>query len=225
MSIRKPPSQLTTPNYVTLKKGTTIERVHNRNFAANAFNPCQGNPTRFAPIHDKNGVCIPSLYAGETFEAAVFETIFHDVPAKARRKSVPQKKITDSNHGHLEVMCDLNLVSLREPDLNAWRIKRNQLISSSPKLYSGTAEWAEAIHHQFSKAEGLVWTSNQCDPASAYLFFGDRVKPKDLKIILTRIGLTDAQFRKDVHDIGKRSRIRITVLTSTVIASDLFVND
>ena len=26
---------------------------------------------------------MPFLYAGETFEAAVYETIFHDVPARA----------------------------------------------------------------------------------------------------------------------------------------------
>jgi len=125
---------MSSPNYVTLRQGILIERVHNSNFAANAFNPCKGNPTRFAPIHDSSGACVPSLYAGDSFEAAVFETIFHDVIASIRRKKVPQKKVNDCSQGRLEVLRDLKLVSLREPDLKAWRINRNQLISSSPKL-------------------------------------------------------------------------------------------
>lgn len=211
MSIRKPPIPLSSPNYVTLKKGTRIERVHNSSFAANAFNPCKGNPTRFAPIHDASGACVPSLYAGDTFEAAVFETIFHDIVARARRKKVPLKKVTDSAQGRLEVLRNLKLVSLREPDLKAWRIKRNQLISSSPKLYADTAKWAEAIHHQFADAEGLEWTSNQCDPATSYLFFGDRVDRSDFKVVYTRDGGADSSFRKEVKDIGTRSGIRITL--------------
>ncbi len=202
---------MSSPNYVMLKPGTLIERVHNSTYAANVFNPCKGNPTRFAPIQDTSGACVPSLYAGESFEAAVFETIFHDVVARAKRKKVPQKKVTDSAQGRLEVLRNLQLVSLREPDLKAWRIKRNQLISSSPKHYAETADWAEAIHHQFSNADGLEWTSNQCDPATSYLFFGDRVDSSDLKIVYTRDGATDSSFRKEVKDIGKRANIRITL--------------
>ena len=40
MAIRKPDNPLAAPNLVTLKKGAVLERVHNRNFAANRFNPC-----------------------------------------------------------------------------------------------------------------------------------------------------------------------------------------
>jgi len=196
---------------VRLRQGILIERVHNSKFVTSEFNPCEGNPTRFAPVHDSSGACVPSLYAGESFEVAVFETIFHDVIASVRRKKVPQKKVNDCSQGRLEVLRDLKLVSLREPGLKAWRINRNQLISSSPKLYAETAEWAEAIHHQFSDAEGLEWTSNQCDPASSYLFFGDRVDSSDFKLVYSRVGATDPGFRKEIKDIGKRAGIGITI--------------
>jgi hypothetical protein len=211
MNIRKPDNPLTAPNTVILKMGAVLERVHNRKFKANSFNPCLGNPTRFAPIKDKNGHCVPSLYAGETFEAAVFETIFHDVPAKAKRKRVPKKKVEETAQGRLETKRDLTLVSLREPDLKRWRIKRAQLIATSPKVYLQTAAWAEAIHHQFPNVDGLEWTSNQCDPATAYLFFGDRVQASDFSIMYTRDGLTDPTFLQEVRQIGRRSDIRITV--------------
>lgn len=211
MTIRKPGNTLGPPNTVILKKGVVLERIHNRNFAADSFNPCQGSPTRFAPIRDGNGQCVPSLYAGETFEAAVFETIFHDVPAKAKRKRVPRNKVEDSVQGQLEVIRDLTLVSLREPDLKRWRITRSQLITTAPKHYASTAEWARAIHLQFPNVEGLEWTSSQCDPATAYLFFGDRVQSGNFRIIYVRDGLTDPGFLHDVMEIGNRSGIRITV--------------
>ncbi len=210
MAIRKPENQLSAPNTAVLKMGTVLERIHDRNFAANRFNPCHGNPTSFALIQDRKGQCVPSLYAAETFEAAVFETIFHDVPAKAKRKRVPMNKAEDSAQGRLEVVRDLTLVSLREPDLKRWRIRRRQLIAAAPKHYADTAEWAKAIHVQFPNVGGLEWTSSQCDPATAYLFFGDRVQSGDFTVVYVRDGL-DPSFLHDVIRIGRRSDIRITV--------------
>ena len=211
MSIRKPPANLASPNPVTLGGGTRIERVHTSNYASNAFNPCQGGPTRFAPIRDKSGHCVPSLYAGATLEAVIFETIFHDVPANAKLKTVPRTAVTKRTHGTLEVQRDLKLASLRAADLKKWHIKRNELIATSPKLYLKTAEWAEAIHHQFPDFEGLEWTSNQCDPDTAYLFFGDRVSSGDFIVVSARDGQADPSFLSDVRAAGRRSAIRITV--------------
>ncbi len=211
MSIRKPTSNLAAPNSVVLAKGTRIERVHDSNYGANAFNPCKGGPTRFAPIRDSSGNCVPSHYGGETLEAVIHETIFHDVPAKAKRKTVRRADVVNRTHSTLEVTRDLNLASLRAPDLKKWRIRRNDLITTSPKLYPGTAAWAEAIHHQFPNIEGLAWTSNQCDPDTVYLFFGDRVSVGDLVILSARDGQTDPSFLTDVRVAGQRSEIRITV--------------
>ena len=60
MSIRKPPATLAEPNVVTLDAGALVHRVHDRNYGANAFNPCKGSPTRFAPVYDAAGDCVPS---------------------------------------------------------------------------------------------------------------------------------------------------------------------
>ncbi len=117
-----------------------MHRVHDRNFAAGSFNPCKGAPTRFAPIDDVNENCIPSLYAADTLEAAIFETIFHDIPAEGgKRRTVPKTLVQSRAHGQLKVLRDLYLASLRSPDLRRWRISRNSLLASSPKLYPATA--------------------------------------------------------------------------------------
>ena len=211
MSIRNPPASLVSPNTVTLKAGTSLERVHDRRFRANEFNPCKGAPTRFAPIRDLQGDCVPSLYAGDTLESAIYETIFHDVPVKARRKTVSRTLVQGRAHGRLEVLRDLRLASLRGPDLRKWRVSRESLITTSTGLYRDTARWAEAIHHQFADVEGLVWTSNQCDPDTACLFFGDRVASADFRVALARDGMLDAGFLSDVRRAGRRSGITITV--------------
>lgn len=211
MTIRKPGQALAKPNSVKLSKGTRIVRVHDRNYGATQFNPCVGNPTRFAPIHDTNGTCVPSLYAADTLEAAIYETIFHDVPAKAARKTMRKQSVLARAEAWLEVQRDLNLVSLRQADLKKWKISRAALIASSPKLYSQTKDWAEAIYGQFPNAEGLEWTSNQCDPDTAYLFFGGRVKATDFKVVSSRDGGTDQSFMGDVRRFGQRSGIKLTL--------------
>ena len=209
MSIRKPPDSLEFINDAILNAGALIERIHSSDYAGNTFNPCKGNPGRFSPINDKHQNCVPSLYAGETFEVAVFETIFHKISARNRHKRVRKQDISKTAHVKLKVGRNLRLGSLREPDLKAWGIGRNQLISSSPKLYPQTAKWAQSIHHQFEHLDGLEWTSNQCDPYTAYLFFGDRVTSNDLEIVYSRDGKSSISLFKDVRSIGMRSGITI----------------
>ncbi|MCE2452384.1 MAG: RES family NAD+ phosphorylase [Nitrospinae bacterium] len=133
MSIRIPPSALAEPNLVTLEAGALVHRVHDRNYGAVDFNPCRGSPTRFAPVYDAAGACVPSLYAADTLEAAIHETIFHDVPVTAKRKTVPRTLAQSRAHARLEVLRDLRLASLRGPDLKRWRIGRSSLIGASPK--------------------------------------------------------------------------------------------
>lgn len=180
-------------------------------FSGNGFNPCQGSPTRFAPISDKNGDCVPSLYAGSTFDCACYETVFHDVPPSAKLKTVPKQNVTTRSHTTLKPGRSLTLANLRAVDLKKWSISRQGLIASSPKLYLQTARWAEHIHRQFPTVDGLCWTSNQCDPDTAYLFFGDRVSEADLVVVTTRDGLHDPSFLADVRSAGLRGGIRITI--------------
>lgn len=211
MPVDEPPIRLSYPNIVLLPTDALLERVHDLNYEPIGFNPCQGALTRFAPIHDARGNCVPSLYAADTLEAAIYETVFHDVPVVAKCKTVRRTLIQNRAHSRLRILRGLCLASLRGPDLRQWDISRNSLIATSPKLYRNTARWAEAIHHQFPDIEGLLWTSNQCDPDTAYIFFGDRVFSEDFELLQTRSGMDDTTFLSDVRRAGKRSGIGITV--------------
>ena len=210
-SLPRPPAVLAKPNLTLLEAGAQLHRVHDRGLAPNAFNPCQGGPTRFAPIRDGNGRCVPSLYAGRTLVSAIYETVFHDVPAAVEHKTVPRYQIHRRSHGTLQLRRAIRLANLRAADLRKWNVTRADLIASPPTCYGLTVEWARAIHGRFPDVEGLIWTSNQCDPDDVLVLFGDRVAEADLEIAAVRDGGSDASFLEDVRVAGERAGIRITV--------------
>ena len=211
MTIKRPPSPLTAPTYKTVPKGRTLHRVHQTAYRAAEFNPGLGGKTRFAPFDDPSGHPVPSLYAGSTLQAAIHETIFHDIPANAKLKTVPKQNVLLRTHSKIKTDRKLKLVELRNVTLGKWGISRRDLIASSPKLYAETVLWAAAIHNDFPTAEGLIWTSNQCDPDDAYLFFGDRVGEADFSLVASRDGATDKSLQRDVRKEGRRRGIILTV--------------
>lgn len=209
-TVPDPPPRLDPPNVMELTDGELLHRVHDRRFDGNAFNPCRGNRTRFAPIRDPYDRCIPSLYAADTVQAAIYETILHDVPLRAPRKSVPHGRLQHRRHSTLLVRRTLRLASLRAPDLLRWRVRRETLIASLPTQYRRTSLWAKAVHDQFEDVDGLVWTSNLCDPDTALLLFGDRVAATDLMVTGTREG-SDGSFAQDVRKAAQRSSILVAL--------------
>ncbi len=211
MTIRKPPSPLTRPQFSVLPSGTALHRVHRTTWGATEFNPGLGGPTRFAPFTDSTGAPVPSLHASATPRAAIHETIFHDVPANATTKTVRLNEVQIRTHSELLTNRDLRLVELRNVTPGRWGISRRDLISSSPAAYGQTVLWAEAVHHDVPDADGLVWTSNQCDPDDACLFFGDRVRESDFTAVRSRDGATVKSFVKDVRDEGRRRGITLTI--------------
>lgn len=207
--VPKPPPTIGLVNPWLLRKGRRIHRVYDERFAADSFNPCLGNPTRFAPI-SSHGKCVASMYAAETFECAAFETIFHDVPVKAKIRMVPLSNIVGRAYAELRLKRALKLGALFVPDLKSLGLKRSQLIDATAKWYVQTARWAEAIHEQYKDLEGLVWTSRQCDPDTAYLFFGDRVSSHDFEVTPSPASIThSATLLASLRKFGLRAGITI----------------
>ena len=206
--VPNPPTRLGEPNICVLTEGTVAHHVHTHEFPGDAFNPCEGGPSRFAPIHNKRDECVPSLYAATCVEAAIYETLFHDIPHEARRKTIPRTKVEDRRHTTLQLRRNFRLVSLRAPALLKWKVS-SALVWGPPKQYGATARWAKAIHDQFQDVQGLIWTPRRCDPHSAMLFFGDRTAEADLQVVGVRDG-RDSSFLRDVREAGDQAGIVIT---------------
>ena len=137
--------------------------------------------------------------------------MFHDVSPKAPFKTVPLADVVTRSHSEVILRRDLVVIELRAPDLKKLGLAHGELVSAPASEYAATALWAKAFHGQFSDIDGLVWTSNQCDPESAYLMFGDRVLETDLHIQATRDAAVDPSLVVDIRKAGERAGIVITL--------------
>ena len=91
-----------------------------------------------------------------------------------------------------------------------WGIRRETLIGGLPTQFGRTSLWAKAVHDQFDDVDGLIWTSNLCDPDAALLLFGDRVEAAHLQVTGAREG-SDGSFLRDVRKAARRSNILISL--------------
>ena len=203
------PTKLLAPNIFKLKQFSIVHRIHDRNYLGDSFNPSQHKESRFSPIWNSDRAIIPVLYVASTLEAAVCETILHDLPPHCKFKKIRISTIAGLSHSVLQVKKDFSLVLLRNSDLRKWNISRTELINSTSDQYHETARWAETINRQFPMVDGLIWTSNQCDPDDAMIFFGNRVSSGDFDLVATREGASNTSFIDDISRIGERSNIEI----------------
>lgn len=152
---------------LTLVPGHRMFRVHSNRFEPNQFNPGFGAPTRFAFF----GVpTVPVLYAAETEDAAICETILHDVPM-AGGAVVPAQYV-EKVASSITVNRPLRLARLHGTGLRRLGVEAEQVTSTTAKHYPRTVLWAEASYT--AGFDGVAYMSKRCNSDEAYVFFGDR---------------------------------------------------
>jgi hypothetical protein len=154
------------PATATLSAGQLLYRVQSATRTATDFNPGFGSPTRFGFFGNP---VVPILYAAETEDAAIAETLLHDVPAAGGL--LPYDQYASKVLVRLELTRSLRVAVLHGTGLR--RLKVTAELTSGPASdYRSTVRWAQAAHD--AGFDGLVWMSRQCNDAKAYVFFGDR---------------------------------------------------
>jgi len=157
------------PQTATLDVGTQLYRVFTaaEGRTAATFNPGFGAPTRFAffgtPV-------IPVLYAAATEEAAVAETLLHDIPVSGG--ILPYDKYARTVMARLQVARPVRVGILHGLGLRQLKVTAADLTASGAETYPETVKWAQAAHD--AEFDGLVWMSRLCNDAKAYVFFADR---------------------------------------------------
>jgi hypothetical protein len=209
--IPPPPDPFPAINRHPLPVGSELHRIHSAARTATGFNPGLGLPTRFAPLMRADGYRVPTAYAAMDYECAAHETIFHEIPFDAARKTIALDKVEPLSHSVLRTRRELVLATLFEPDLNAWGLTRRQLIDTLAVDYPRTARWALAIHQAEVDVDGLVWTSRRCDPQQAYLLFGDRVAGADLEPFAETRIIASNDALAALRGFGARAGITLTL--------------
>lgn len=158
------------PEVTELAVGHHLYRVHGNGRGATEFNPGFGSATRFAFFTDADDDTVPILYAADRPDAAVAETLLHDIPATGG--ILAYDDYAQRIMSRITTTRSLRLATLHGLGLRRLGITADQVSSSPASTYPETVEWARAAHRQ--DLDGLVWMSRQCNDARAYVFFGDR---------------------------------------------------
>jgi hypothetical protein len=192
-----------------LPADSRLHRIHGVRWRGGQFN-ASVRRSRFAPIADEDGHRIPVLYAGATFDVAVYESLFHAVGPGPDSRTWPASRIEIVAHSVLKTERDLQLAPLFRRNLIAWNITDKELVQAPARYYDRTATWGEAVHRSISDADGLVWISSREGGERCCVFFGDRVAEHDF-VVVTRRATADETFLADVRRSARRGDITITI--------------
>lgn len=155
------------PEIITLPAGETLYRVHSRKRPGAQFNPGIGAPTRFAFFGDP---AVPALYAAQTKQSALAESLLHDVPMLGGQ--LTPRIYRDKRMSVLNSVRELRLASLMGLGLRRLGVTAEQVTTTAAAHYSRTVLWAKAAHE--AGFDGMSYMSLQCNSDRAYVFFGDR---------------------------------------------------
>lgn len=160
-----------------IPSGTVLYRVHQKRFPADSYNPVPSHRYygggRFDSTKDDR---YPYLYAGETVDVAIAETLLRDlIPNDSGVRQLPVARIAGRRISAIRVQQKLEIVSLRSgTDLGA--VSQDMwLTSCDPHDYAQTRHWGHWIRAQASLAQGYAWLSRREPGLSAYVLFGDRI--------------------------------------------------
>lgn len=190
---------------VNFARGQTLHRIHHQKYLATHFNSSAAGNARFSPIKNITGETIPTLYAGSSKDCAFMETIFHDVPFSPGFKTLDKHKLNGQLYSTITIAQDLTLIDLSSISLRKLGITRTQLIDTEKDQYPVTRLWAETLHHQCPRAQGLLWVSRQDDSARALVLFADRIPANTVQQLGTSQSLTeDPVIYADMLDLAAR---------------------
>ncbi|WP_343600518.1 RES family NAD+ phosphorylase [Mycobacterium sp.] len=155
------------PATATVPAGHLLYRVLSATRTATDFNPGLGAATRFGFFGDP---VVPILYAADTEDAAIAETLLHDIPIEGG--VLPYDRYAGAVLVRLKLTRQLCVAVLHGTGLRRLRVRADDVTTSPASAYPATVRWAQAAHTV--GLDGLVWMSRMCNDAKAYVFFGDR---------------------------------------------------
>lgn len=200
----------TTPAFRDWPAGLEIVRVHDMDYPSNRFHPgVRAEPAgRFHFFEDAAGASVPALYGAEGEDAAIAETVFHDVPP-GPRAVVYGRRLAPLGIARLRPERDLRLVELLGHGLRRLGLRGPHLTATDAVAYPHTVRWTAALHASFPGIDGLLWMSRQFNAEKALVLFGDRVAEVELQVVADPRPLLAGPGRLAVERAANRAGIAI----------------
>jgi len=189
--------------------GADLWRVHKLDRRPAEFDPGV-DIGRFHPFAGSAGKPVATLYAANTWQGAVAETVFRDMPLRGAPRTKRRAELELRAMSLLRLRREVELVELRGTGLRRLRLQGRELIETEADQYSRSARWAAALYQAAPQAAGLV-TSRLHDLSAAVVFFGDRVAEKDFSPVEGPIPLGMGKGLARVMELAEEAGILITV--------------
>lgn len=189
-----------------------MARVYHLDYPPRTFNPgVRTEPCgRFHFFESASGVRVPVFYAAEGEDAAISETVFHDLPVgTGQRAVVPESKVGAYGLVHVRPRRDLTLVELHGHGLRRLNLRPENLTDTGPEEYPRTVPWARALHAAVPEADGLAWMSRQFNSEQTIVLFGDRVDEMDLEVVVPGVPLRTGHGRAIVDRAANAAGVLI----------------
>ncbi|MFY9821711.1 MAG: RES family NAD+ phosphorylase [Thermoanaerobaculia bacterium] len=188
--------------------GTDLWRVHKIKRRPAEFNPGLDRG-RFHPFQGSDGTPVSTLYAAATWEGAICETLFRDVPLRGSDRRKARAELEIRAMSRVRLAREVSLIDLRTLGLRRIQLHRRELIDTEADQYPRTARWARALYQAAPAAAGLLWIARLADPP-AMVFFGDRVTEKDFSVLEGPIPLAVGKGLAMVMELAEKAKILIT---------------
>lgn len=199
-----------------LEKGQILFRCHDMKWTGKSFNPGRSlypgdYGARFSPFSDAAGKLVSYLYAADSVQGALSETIFHDLIGHVRRGFLNITPWREWGLTRLKTERELTLVTLKTADLYRMGLSKETFILGDRLIYAQTRQWAKAMYDQNKDVDGYVWKSRQHDDSDAYILFGNRITTKDLSVLTATAGLfASAEICHEIKTMARRLGIILT---------------
>jgi len=186
------------PAVDTVPAGKRLWRIHRQDTAALAFStriPTALTGGRFDCTDDSWGV----LYAADSFEGAVAETILRTTPlVDVGERVVPFAQVRGRVVSVLELPRDLRVASLHGADAAA--VGQGPWLTKCDAVdYPLTRMWARAIHDCDESLDGLVWRARFDEDRLSYAIWSDRCS--DLPAAVTTIPIDSGEGLEGVRRV------------------------
>ncbi len=121
------------------------------------------------------------MYAAVTRDAAIAETVFHDIDPSVAGSGIFADDLDNQILCRITFLRDLRLADLTAGGLPALRLPDDALVHGPSTDYAATAPWALALHQwrrnrPRERLDGLQWESRLAGPDLCFLLFGDRIQ-------------------------------------------------
>lgn len=204
-----PPRGLLSITHVVWPQDRAIERIHRDAYGPAQFNDSVNGNARFSPLSLPDGRLVPTLYGGGTFDCALMEVPFHDVPYAPGTKTVSRKKLAGLVHSTLRPSRQLVLADLTHTALRKLGVAPEHITASEKIDYPCSRAWAASIHAQDTTLDGLYWMSKQDNREPAVVLFGDRVSAIELVHAGATRSITGRSAFGELLDLADRLGVRI----------------